>query len=103
MKWQQIADDDSLTIHTSQEATISVLVKELGLEDANSVRPPYRSGCPVDKIQPDLEGLIHMPPSPRPEVLYNPIWVGLRWMISARCVGRAAVCTSRARQSAISR
>ena len=40
MKWQQIADNESITIHLSQEATISALVEELGLEYANSVHPP---------------------------------------------------------------
>ena len=44
MKWQQIADDESLTIHLSQEADISALVEELGLEDANSVHTPYIYG-----------------------------------------------------------
>ena len=39
MKWQQITDYESLTIHLLQEATISALVEELGLEDANSVHP----------------------------------------------------------------
>ena len=59
MKWQQIADDESLTIHLSQESTISTLVEELVLEDVNSVQTPYRSGCPVDKI-PSAD---HLPPS----------------------------------------
>ena len=40
MKWHKIADDDSLTIYLSQEATISALVDELGLEDANIVHSP---------------------------------------------------------------
>ena len=44
MKWQQIADDESLAIHLLQEATISALVEEIGLEDVNSVHTPYRSG-----------------------------------------------------------
>ena len=50
MKWKQIANDQSLTIHISKEATISALVEELGLEDANNVHPPYRPGCPVDSF-----------------------------------------------------
>ena len=50
MKWQKIADDQSLNIHMSQKATIRSLVEELGLEDADSVHPPYISWCPVDKI-----------------------------------------------------
>ena len=50
IKSQQIADDESLTIHLSQEATISALVEELGREDVNSVHPLYRSGCPVVNI-----------------------------------------------------
>ena len=53
-------------------------MEELGPDVANSVRPPYRSGLPVDKIQPDLEGLIHMPPFPSPKVLHNPRCVDLR-------------------------
>ena len=50
MKWQKIAYDESLTINLSQEATISALVEELGIEDANSVHTSYRSRCPVDNI-----------------------------------------------------
>ena len=50
MKCQKIADDESLTNHLSQEATISALVEELSLEDAKSVHTPYISGCPIDKI-----------------------------------------------------
>ena len=59
MKWQQIADDESLTIHLSQESTISALAEELGLEDANSVHTLYISGFPVDKIM----SADHLPPS----------------------------------------
>ena len=59
MKWQQISDDESLTIILSQEVTISALVEELGLEYANSVPTPYRYGCPVDKIM----SAHHLPPS----------------------------------------
>ena len=59
MKWQQIIDDESLTIHLSQEATISALVEEIFLEDANSVYTPYISVCPVDKII----YADHLPPS----------------------------------------
>ena len=59
IKWQKISDDESHTIHLSQEATISVLVEELGLEDINSVHTPYISGCPVDNI-PSAD---HLPPS----------------------------------------
>ena len=59
MKCQQVADNESLTIHMLQESTISMLVEELGLEDANSVHPPYISGCPVDKIM----SVDHLPPS----------------------------------------
>ena len=43
MKWQQIVDHGSLTIHLLQESTISAIVEELGLEDANSFHAPYRS------------------------------------------------------------
>ena len=50
MKWQQIANHKSLTIHLLQESAISALLEELGLEDENCVHTPYRSGCPVDKI-----------------------------------------------------
>ena len=46
MKCQKIADDDSLTIHLSKEATIRVLVEELGLEDVNSVHPPLHIQIP---------------------------------------------------------
>ena len=42
MKWQKIADNESLTIHLLQEATICALVEELDLEDANSVHPPLQ-------------------------------------------------------------
>ena len=59
MKWQKIVDDESLTIYLSQDATISALVEELGLEDVNSVYTPNRSGCPVDKIP----SAYHLPPS----------------------------------------
>ena len=50
MKWQQIADNESLTIHLPKEATIRAIVEELGLVDANSFPTPYISGCPADKI-----------------------------------------------------
>ena len=59
VKWHKIADDESLTIHLSQEAKIRALVEELVLEDANSVPTPYRSGCPLEKI-PSAD---HLPPS----------------------------------------
>ena len=59
MKWQQIADDESLTIHLPKEATIRAIVEKIGLVDANSVPTPYRSGCPVDNI-PSAD---HLPPS----------------------------------------
>ena len=59
MEWQQVSDNDSIIIHLLQEGTISVLVEELGLEDANSFHTPYRSGCPVDNI-PSTD---HLPPS----------------------------------------
>ena len=42
MKWRKISDNEIITIHLFQDATISALVEELGLEDANSVHPPYR-------------------------------------------------------------
>ena len=59
MKWKQIADDESLTIHLSQEATIIALVEELGRQYANSVHTPYIFGCPVDNIS----FADHLPPS----------------------------------------
>ena len=59
MKWHQIEDDEILTIHLLQEVTIIALVEELGLEDANSVHTPYRSGFSVDNIP----STYHLPPS----------------------------------------
>ena len=58
-------------------------------------------GWPHTKLRPYLVGSSHTPPSPRPNVSQNPIWVGSQHTILARCVGQAAFCTASARQSAI--
>ena len=60
MKWQKIADDESLTINLSQEVTISAIVEELGPEYANSVHPPYRSIFTVDKIPSEDHPPVHI-------------------------------------------
>eukprot|EP00957_Ditylum_brightwellii_P001459 113782-Ditylum_brightwellii.AAC.1 len=50
MQLEQLKQDNDVSIFLSQEATINALIQDLGLESANIVHTPYRSGCSVNKI-----------------------------------------------------
>ena len=72
------------------------------VDETKSAMMSSSQGLRHTKLWPDMEGLSHTPPEPRPKALQNTRWVGSRQMILDRCMGRAGICTDKACQSTIS-